>query len=295
MPADALADSARLPIRVVDLRFSYPGAAAPVLDGLSFSIPAGTVYGLLGPSGAGKSTTQKILMGLLRGSSGRADVFGATPGHGGAAFYERIGVSFELPALYGRLTALENLELFAALYRRAALVPIAALEAVDLADAAHQRVEDFSKGMKMRLNLCRALLNDPELLFLDEPTSGQDPARARKTRQLIGSLRERGKTVFLTTHNMAEATEICDTVGFLVNGRIALEGAPADLMRRHGKPQLAVTTLANGALVRHEFPMEGLGANPTFHALLDGGVIVAMHTQEASLDDIFIAVAGETR
>jgi fluoroquinolone transport system ATP-binding protein len=279
-------------IGVEDVTFAYPGSGAAVLNGLSLDVPAGTVYGLLGPSGAGKSTTQKILMGLLRGYGGTARVLDAEPGAGGAAFYERIGVSFELPALYGRLTARENLELFAALYRNAPLEPLAALELVDLVDAAEQRVEGFSKGMKMRLNLCRALLNDPELLFLDEPTTGQDPDRARKTRNLIAGLRERGKTVFLTTHNMAEAAEICDRVGFLVEGRIALEGTPAELMRQFGKPRLKVTLSRNGQLEQREFPMEGLGADAGFRRLLESGDIVAMHTLEATLDDIFIAVAG---
>lgn len=278
---------------IVDgVSFSYPKNSLPVLDGLSFSVAAGTVYGLLGPSGAGKSTTQNILMGLRRGYDGTVRVLGVEPEKGGPDFYERIGVSFELPALYGRLTALENLELFAALYRHAPLDPMEALALVDLADAARQRVEGFSKGMKMRLNLCRALLNDPELLFLDEPTSGQDPARARKTRSLIANLRERGKTVFLTTHNMAEAAEICDRVGFLVGGRIALEGTPAELMRQFGRPRLEVTLERSGQWERREFAMEGLGANADFRALLESGDIAAMHTLEATLDDIFISVAG---
>lgn len=273
--------------------FRYPGSRTKaVLDGLSFTVPDGSVYGLLGPSGSGKSTTQKILMGLLRGYDGTVRVLGAEPGAGGASFYERIGVSFELPALYGRLTALENLELFAALYRHVPLDPRAALALVDLGDAADQRVEVFSKGMKMRLNLCRALLNDPELLFLDEPTSGQDPARARTTRALIAGMRERGKTVFLTTHNMAEAAEICDRVGFLVDGRIALEGTPAELMRRFGRPRLEVTLGREGQLERREFAMNGLGVDADFRALLESGDIVTMHTLEATLDDIYIAVAG---
>lgn len=279
-------------ISVTDLRFSYPGATAPVLDGVCFSVPAGSVYGLLGPSGAGKSTTQKILMGLLSGYGGCAKVFGQSPARTGRQFYERIGVSFELPALYARLTARENLALFAALYENAPLSPDAVLDRVDLRDAADLRVETFSKGMKMRLNLARALLNDPPLLFLDEPTTGQDPARARATRQLISELRDRGKTVFLTTHNMNEAAEICDTVGFLVQGRIALEGRPAELMLTHGKPDLVVGVRHKGALVTKRFPMHGLGENRGFLDLLDTGEIVSLHTSEASLDDIFIAVAG---
>ena len=273
-------------ISVSGLTFTYKGAPAPALDGVSFTVPEASVYGLLGPSGAGKSTTQKILMGLLAGYGGTAQVFGEAPARSGRGFYERIGVSFELPALYGRLTARENLALFAALYADAPLAPDAVLDMVDLRDAADQRVETFSKGMKMRLNLARSLLNDPSLLFLDEPTTGQDPARARTTRRLISDLRARGKTVFLTTHNMSEAAEICDTVGFL------LEGTPAELMVRFGKPELVATARSNGALTTEIFAMEGLATNQAFQDLLQTGDIVSLHTREASLDDIFVSVAG---
>jgi fluoroquinolone transport system ATP-binding protein len=152
-------------IDVQNLMFSYPGATAPTLRGLSLSIAQGEVYGLLGPSGAGKSTTQRILMGLLRGFQGDVRLFGEPVGRAGRSMYERIGVSFELPALYLRLTALENLKLFAALYERPTRDPHKVLAEVDLADAANQRVDQFSKGIKMRLNLARSLLHDPDLLF----------------------------------------------------------------------------------------------------------------------------------
>jgi len=275
-------------IEVEDLSFTYPGAAAPTLDRLNFSIGRGEVYGLLGPSGAGKSTTQRILMGLLTGFSGTVTVFGGRIGAHGRAYYERIGVSFELPALYLRLTARENLKLFAALYDRPTRDPAEVLALVDLAEAAHQRVETFSKGMKMRLNLCRALLHDPELLFLDEPTTGQDPARARLTRELILRLKEEGKTVFLTTHNMAEAAEICDRVGFLARGHIPVTGTPRALMREYGERQLEVTTVNGAGTATARFPMEEIGRNEAFLALIASREVVAMHTLEASLDDVFI-------
>lgn len=279
-------------IEVEDLSFTYPGAAAPTLDRLSFSIARGEVFGLLGPSGAGKSTTQRILMGLLSGFSGRVGVFGQPVGAGGRAYYQRIGVSFELPTLYLRLTARENLTLFAALYDRPTRDPVDVLALVDLDDAADQRVETFSKGMKMRLNLCRALLHDPELLFLDEPTTGQDPARARLTRELVLKLKSEGRTVFLTTHNMAEAAEICDRVGFLARGSIPVTGTPRALMREYGQRLLEVT-VANGAGTETcSFPMDGIGGNEAFLALIASREVVAMHTLEASLDDVFIRATG---
>jgi fluoroquinolone transport system ATP-binding protein len=279
-------------IEVEELTFSYPKAATPILSGLSFGIAEGEVYGLLGPSGAGKSTTQKILMGLLRGYSGKVLLFGAPVANAGRALYERIGVSFELPAVYLRLTARENLRLFAALYDRPVRDPMEVLADVDLADAADQRVDQFSKGMKMRLNLARAMLHDPDLLFLDEPTTGQDPARARRTRDLIRSLKARGKTVFLTTHNMSEAEEVCDRVGFLFEGRIAVTGTPDELRRTHGQRRVEVRVKEDEAVTTFTFPMEGLGGNEDFLALLRGGGVVSIHTQEASLDDIFIKTAA---
>lgn len=279
-------------IRVENLAFTYPGAATSTLNGLNFSIADGEVYGLLGPSGAGKSTTQKILMGLLRNFAGTATLFDQPVGTMGRALYQRIGVSFELPALYLRLTAIENLKLFAALYDTPKRSPEEALALVDLSDAANQRVETFSKGMKMRLNLCRALLHDPDLLFLDEPTTGQDPARARLTRDLIRTLKAEGKTIFLTTHNMAEADEICDTVAFLSGGRIPVSGPPQDLKRQYGQRVLEVSVAGPKGIEKQSFPMEDIGANPDFRAVLEAGDIVSMHTLEASLDDIFIAATG---
>ncbi|MBI4920779.1 MAG: ABC transporter ATP-binding protein [Devosia nanyangense] len=281
-------------IRVQDLRFTYKDAKTPTLDGLSFEIAVGEVYGLLGPSGAGKSTTQRILMGLQQGYTGKAAIFGRPVASLGRALYERIGVSFELPAVYLRLTALENLKLFAALYDRRTRDPLDVLADVDLADAADQRVEQFSKGMKMRLNLARSMLHDPDLLFLDEPTTGQDPSRARMTRDLIRKLKAAGKTIFLTTHNMAEAEEICDRVGFLSGGVIPVTGTPEELKRRYGQRLLEAAVTGPQGLVKRSFPMDGIGSNIEFLELLTSGQVVSMHTLEASLDDVFIrATAGQ--
>ena len=280
-------------IEVENLGFTYRGGAAPVLEGVSFAVGKGEVYGLLGPSGAGKSTTQAILMGLLTGFTGSARLFGAPVGRLGRAVYERIGVSFELPALYLRLTARENLKLFAALYTGPGRAPGEVLEAVDLADAADQKVETFSKGMKMRLGLARALINDPELLFLDEPTAGQDPARARHTRELILRMKDAGKTVFLATHNMAEAEEICDRVGFLAHRHIPGTGAPEARKRADAARERQEVLRVGAGAEKRGFAMDGIGANADFRALLGSGrEIVSMHTLEASLDDVFIKATG---
>jgi len=282
-------------IVVEDLTFRYPHAGADTLRGLSFAVAPGEVYGLLGPSGAGKSTTQRILMGLLRGHGGRAELFGVPVDRLGRALYERIGVSFELPSVYLRLTARENLALFAALYERKTRDPLDALTLVDLADAADQRVEQFSKGMKMRLNLARALLHDPDLVFLDEPTTGQDPARSRTTRDLIRGLRNAGKTVFMTTHNMAEAEEVCDRVGFLAAGRIPVTGTPEELKLHFGEHRLEVgVSGSDGRVDKLSFAMDGIGNDQAFLDLLRSGRVVSLHSQDATLDDVFIrAMDGE--
>lgn len=279
-------------ITVEGLSFRYTGAAEPTLRDLSFEIAAGEVYGLLGPSGAGKSTTQRILMGLLRGFTGSALIFGTPVQSLGRSLYERIGVSFELPAVYLRLTGAENLKLFGALYEKPVRDVREVLAEVDLLDAADQRVDQYSKGMKMRLNLARSLLHDPELLFLDEPTTGQDPARSRMTRDLIRALKARGKTIFLTTHNMAEAEEVCDRVAFLVGGTIPVTGSPDQLKRDFGSRTLDVTVSGPTGPEHRSFAMDGIGANPEFTATLQQGRVISMHTLEASLDDIFIRTAA---
>ena len=166
---------------------------------------------------------------------------------------------------------------------------------VDLQDAAGQRVEGFSKGMKMRLNLARALLHDPELLFLDEPTTGQDPARARRTRELIKTLRDDGRTVFLTTHNMAEAEEVCDRVAFLAHGEIPAMGIPAELKRAYGESSIEVSVEAERGIETVAYPLAGLGSNGAFIEMVGTNKVVAIHSKEASLDDVFIAVTGQDR
>lgn len=281
-------------LTVRDLNFCYPSQTDPIISGLNLEIAQGEIFGLLGPSGCGKSTTQKILMGLLAGYQGDISIMGGDLPDWGQDYYERIGVGFELPTLYLRMTARENLQFFANLYTSKCIDPLEALTLVDLQDAADQRVESFSKGMKMRLNLCRSIIHDPEFLFLDEPTSGQDPARARITRDLILSLRKRGKTVFLTTHNMSEAADICDRVGFLNDGRIPVVGAPADLMRQYGSESVEVTSDTAQGRRKAEYPADNLAQNPAFLADLAGG-FVSIHSKEARLEDVFVAVTGDKK
>ncbi|MGH2370689.1 MAG: ABC transporter ATP-binding protein, partial [Chloroflexota bacterium] len=241
------------------------------------------------------STTQKILFGLLRGYDGRVTVWGKDLVDWGPDYYEQIGVAFETPNHFLKLTGIENLGYFRSLYRRATRPPQKLLELVGLGDDGTMLVSHYSKGMKGRLSVARALLHDPELLFLDEPTSGLDPLNARRITDLIRTQREAGKTVFLTTHNMAVADELCDRVAFLVDGRIALVDAPRALRLRYGEAVVRVEyqlDQLNGRMASRDFPLEGLGEDGEFLALLQTETVQTMHTREASLEDVFIQVTG---
>ncbi|MBA2316939.1 MAG: ABC transporter ATP-binding protein [Euzebyales bacterium] len=279
-------------LTVEELAVAYPGASRPAVSGMSFSVARGEAFGFLGPNGAGKSTTQRVLTLLLRGYSGHVEALGRPLTRWGSSYYERIGVGFELPAHFGKLTARENLAAFASLYSGATQDPLALLERLDLADVADKRVRDFSKGMAMRLNLARALLHRPDVLFLDEPTSGLDPAHAAQVREVIREQVERGCTVFLTTHDMHTADELCDRIAFVAGGRIARLDTPRALKLAFGHRTVTVEHRATGGLQRAEFPLDGLGEEPAFLKLMRTGTVETIHTREASLEDVFTAVTG---
>ena len=279
-------------IEANELTFAY-GGRPPSVDALTFSVAEGEIFGFLGPSGAGKSTTQKILIRLLRGYRGDLRVMGRTVKSWGPDYFERIGVCFELPGNYRKLTAIENLRFFASFFRTPTRPPEEVLEWVGLRADADKRVEQFSKGMQTRLNLARSLINRPALLFLDEPTSGLDPGNARIVRDLIRRERDGGTTVFLTTHDMHVADELCDNVGFLVNGRLARVGAPSALRLEHSNRLVEVQSGVAGALRSDRFSLDGLAANSDFQQLIAEKRIEAIHSLEPSLEDVFMRVTGE--
>jgi fluoroquinolone transport system ATP-binding protein len=280
-------------IRVSGLTFTYPSAAEPAVRGMDFSVGSGEIFGFLGPSGAGKSTTQKLLIGLLRGHGGQAAVWGKDPLAWGPDYYERIGVSFELPNHYHKLTGLENLRFFASLYSGESVDPVGLLDAVGLGGDANTRVGKYSKGMQMRLTFARSLINNPDLLFLDEPTSGMDPVNARKVKNIILDLKARGRTVFLTTHDMSTADELCDRVAFVVDGQIVALDTPAELKIARSQRRVRVEYRGdNGSLDAAEFPMDGLADDPAFDALLRTHHIETIHSREATLDDVFVETTG---
>jgi fluoroquinolone transport system ATP-binding protein len=211
----------------------------------------------------------------------------------GQNFYERIGVGFELPNHFPRLTAGENLEFFASLYKRPTKHPRALLELVGLERQVDTRVSEFSKGMMMRLNFVRAIMHDPELIFLDEPTSGLDPVNAAHVKALVRTLQQQGKTVVLTTHNMTDVEELCARVGFMVAGQMKTLGDTQALKARHGRRELVVEYGPEGATRQSTFPLEGLDANADFQAVLKQGHLRTLHSQEATLDRVFAAVTGK--
>ena len=282
-------------ITVKNLTYTYPGADKETLHGLDFEIAEQEIFGFLGPSGAGKSTTQKILIGLLKEYGGSIQVMGKEVSQWGQDFYEHVGVSFELPNHYLKLTALENLNYFGSLYSGDKLDPMKLLESVGLEEDADKKVDDFSKGMKIRLNVARSFLHRPKLLFLDEPTSGLDPVNARKIKNLILELRAQGPTVFVTTHNMTVADELCDRVAFITQGKISAMDAPSALKKQYGKRNVQVEYLNGTAEVQtQEFPIDGLGENADFFNLLKSASRVeTIHTQETTLENIFIQVTGQ--
>ncbi len=279
-------------IEVAELSYRYAGADRDAVNGLQFRIEPGRIFGFLGPNGAGKSTTQKILIGLLGGYRGRVTVLGRDVAAWGSEYYERIGVQFEFPNHYLKLTARENLEYFRSLYAGRTGEPEELLAAVDLANDDTMSVSQFSKGMKTRLGIARALLNEPELLFLDEPTTGLDPAGARRVKDLVRRQRDDGRTVFLTTHDMTVARELCDQVAFIVDGAIVAIDAPHELELRHGQPRIRVEYQRDGRTEQREFALHGLADDTEFHELLRGARVRTIHTLEATLEEVFLQLTG---
>jgi fluoroquinolone transport system ATP-binding protein len=279
------------PIFTVEhLRYRYPQAKAYAVDGIDFTVGEGEIFGFLGPSGAGKSTTQKILIRLLQDYEGQITYRGKDLKHFGNEFYEEIGVGFEMPIAFSKLTTMENLSFFQKLYRQTVEVePL--LRQVGLWPDKDKKVGEYSKGMKMRLNFVRALLNAPTMLFLDEPTNGLDPVNARILKDLVLSFRAKGGTVFLTSHIMSDVDELCDRVAFIAHGKLAEIDSPRHLKFKYGKRTVTVEYKEDEQTKTEVFPMEAL-KTPAFHHLLDTREIETIHSGETTLEDIFLQVMG---
>ncbi|MBN2804582.1 MAG: ABC transporter ATP-binding protein [Deltaproteobacteria bacterium] len=278
-------------IKVENLVFQYPSNDTPTLKGLNFEVENGEVFGFLGPSGAGKSTAQKVLYKILQNYQGTVLIDGKNLSDIDNSYLEKIGVGFELPNHYPKLTGSENLALFASFYPNNSIKPQEELfEMVGLQDAAHIPVENYSKGMKMRLNFIRAIQHNPEILFFDEPTTGMDPVNAHLIKQHILDLKSAGKTVFITTHSMTAADEICDRVSFIVDGTLLLTDRPDNLKSKYGKDAVIVE-LANGKT--EEFLLDKLGDNRDFLNFIKGEDVKRIDTEDATLEEVFIKVTGK--
>lgn len=277
--------------KVEDLRFKYQKNDNDVINGIDFEIAKGEIFGFLGPSGAGKSTTQKILIKILEDFRGKITYNGRDIKEFRDEFYESIGVSFEMPIHFSKMTAMENINFFLKLYKKNADVE-ALMKRVGLWESRDMMVGEFSKGMKIRLNIVRALLNEPEMLFLDEPTNGLDPANAQILKDMIKEFREAGGTVFITSHIMSDIDQLCDRVAFIVNGEIKEMDSPRNLKIRYGKRSMTLEYKENDETISREFPMDGIGQNEEFLTLLQTKEIETLHSGETTLEDIFIQVTG---
>ncbi len=277
--------------KVENLRFTYPKNKVETIKGISFEIKKGEIFGFLGPSGAGKSTTQKILIKLLDTYQGAIYYNSRNIAELKDDFYESIGVSFEMPIHFSKMTAMENIEFFLKLYKKQADVE-ALMRRVGLWEDRDKMVSEYSKGMKIRLNIVRALLNNPDMLFLDEPTNGLDPTNAMILKDMIRDFRSQGGTVFITSHIMSDIDQLCDRVAFIVDGEIKEIDSPRNLKIKYGKRSVKVEYQENGLTKLEEFELENIGQNEAFYELLKTKPIETIHSGETTLEDIFIMVTG---
>jgi fluoroquinolone transport system ATP-binding protein len=286
-------------IRVEDLTYTYPSGSSPAIRELTFDVRKGEVFGFLGPSGAGKTTTQNILIGLIKGWQGDVRTLDRPLGQWGADYYKLIGVSFEAPNHYLKLSARENLEYFRSLYDNKADSVEDVLSIVGLEDHIDKKVGEFSKGMKGRLNFARSLMHRPQLWFLDEPTVGLDPVNSVRIREIIKQRQRQGVTTVVTTHDMTTAEVVCDRVAFIIDGQIATIDTPDALRRRYGSREVEVRWEGQGgdggeADGAERFPLDGLADNAAFLDTLRRPAVTAIHSLEATLEDVFVQVTGKS-
>jgi len=278
---------------IKDLSFKYKNNQENVLKKINFHINEGEIFGFLGPSGAGKSTTQKVIIKILEDYQGEIIYKGKDLKAYKQDFFEDIGVSFEMPIHFSKMTAMENIKFFQNLYQKKADIQ-SLMKRVGLWEDRDKMVAEYSKGMKIRLNMVRALLNSPNMLFLDEPTNGLDPTNARILKDLIREFKEAGGTVFITSHIMSDIDELCDRVAFIVNGEIKEIDSPRNLKIRYGNRQIKIEYQEDNQIKTARFSMENLGQNKEFLQLLKEKDIETIHSGETTMEDIFIRVTGVT-
>jgi ABC-type multidrug transport system ATPase subunit len=270
---------------------SYSYGDLEAVKGISFEVAPGQIMGFLGPNGAGKSTTIKMLTGQLKPKGGSIKILGMPGGQDTPEIQQRIGVCFEEKNMYLNMSAKENLEFFAKLYNVADYDAMEDLRRVDLAGREKDRVKEFSKGMRQRLMMARALLNTPDVLFLDEPTDGLDPVSSRAIRRIIQEEAARGAAILLTTHDMHEADELSDKVAFINEGEIVAMDTPENLKLQYGSRTVKVRTRADGGAREEVVPLDE-SAGAKLAELVADPNLMTVHTEEASLEAIFIQLTG---
>lgn len=280
-------------IHVENLYHSYDHNTTYAVKDINFHIQSGEVFGFLGPSGAGKSTTQNILTGLLPLQQGNVTVNNYDIRQVNKKRFNAIGVSFEQSNIYSKLTALENLQYYAKLFDKPTRDPIELIKSVGLDQSLNKKAGTFSKGMKHRLTFARSLINNPQLWFLDEPTTGLDPAIAANIKNIIKQENQRGVTCFLTTHNMHIADELCNRVAFIVNGQLMLIDSPKNLKLTYGQKSVEVEYLDDGEPTNQCFRLNHPKDRQALKEIVDHHDIITMHSKEASLEQIFIEVTGQ--
>lgn len=281
-------------IDIKDLNYTYSKSGKHAIKGINFNINKGEIFGFLGPSGAGKTTTQHLIIGLLQGYSGNIHILGQERNKWNKEFFEQIGVAFDFPNLYTKLTGKENLELISHYYKNRQTNIDKLFDEVDLLKDKDERVENYSKGMKMRLNFIRSIMHNPDLMFFDEPTSGLDPVNAKIIKDKILAMKSLGKTIFLTTHNMTVAEQLCDRVSFINEGVISATDKPSNLMLEHGIAYINVKYADGDQEIEESFPLKSIGENKIFKNILENKRIITIHSGEATLEDVFIKFTGRT-
>ena len=259
-----------------------------ILSGVDFSVYRGEIFGLIGPSGVGKTTLIKILTGQLAPSKGDAIMFGRSVWELDDAFYASLGIVLDSLGLFERLTCYQNLSVFADIYGTEKKRIAEVLSSVGLSDCGKAKAYQLSKGMRQRLALARAVLHRPRLLFLDEPTSGLDPVNAEAIHRLIRQERERGATVFLTTHKMEEAMALCDRLGILKDGSLAENDTPSRICQKYNLENRIVVTLKSGETC--SFPNAPSSAEE-IGRLLRENQMERIHSTEPDLETVFLQIA----
>ncbi len=278
-------------ISAENLTYRYGDLLA--VDHINFNVAVGEILGFLGPNGAGKTTTVKMLTGQMRPKDGKATLLGMDVTQKTEKVQAQIGVCFEIANLYEQMTGIENLKLFAQLFSVKNFDARALLDRVGLGERGKDRVEGYSKGMKQRLMVARALVNQPRILFLDEPTEGLDPVSAESIRRLILEEAKKGVTIFLTTHDMLEADKLCDRVAFIERGKIATLDTPHNLKQKYGKRMVkAQVADIDGKLENREIILDTESTASDLQKLFSDEKVVTIHSEEASLEDIFIEITG---